>query len=147
MSGGILASLLPGINSILSIRDSIGASKQPVYFLNRTWFTDGTFTVQSTDISGSAKDVLTQMLPSPQIVTLTQEIKAREGGTVKNGDIMLKMISQESFNEAALDGSSSANNVENLFIVGVKVYQVVKVTQEYVTWNLVLKELTNQTRY
>ena len=148
MSGnGLIATLLPNVDAILGVRDSIGAVIQPTYFLTRTWYTDTTYTTQSTSKAGFAKDVTVQMLPSPQIVDLKQQIKTKSGGVVKNGDIMLKGVSRNSFNESALDGSSSAKNIEKLYVVGVKVYQVVDITEKYVTWNIVLKELTNQTRY
>lgn len=146
-NGNLIASLLPNVDAILGVRDSIGAVIQPTYFLTRTWYTSSAYSTQSVDKSGFAKDVTVQMLPSPQIVDLAQDIKTKAGGVVKNGDIMLKGVSRNSFNEAALDGSSPAKNVEKLYVVGVKVYQVVKVTEKYVTWNIVLKELTNQTRY
>lgn len=144
---GLIETLLPITDAILGVRDSIGAVIRPVYFVTRTWYKDQNHTIQSNDKSGFAQDVTAQMLPSPQIVDLTQEIRAREGGVVKNGDIMLKSVSRNSFNESQLDGSSSSKSVEKLFMVGVKMYQVVKVTEKYVTWNVVLKELTNQTRY
>lgn len=146
-NGNLIASLLPNVDAILGVRDSIGAVIRPVYFLTRTWYTTSTFQTQSTDVGGFAKDVVEQLLPSPQIVDLTQDIKVKAGGVVKNGDIILKGVSRNSFNESDLDGTSPANNVECLYIVGAKVYQVVKVTEKYVTWNIVLKELTNQTRY
>lgn len=145
---GLIEALLPVTNSILGIRDSIGAVIQPVYFLTRTWYTDGTFTSASTNAGeGVAKDNVKQMLPSPQIVQLKQDLRLKEGGMAKNGDIMLKMISRDSYHESDLDGSSTAGNVEQLYVVGVKVYQVISVTESYVTWNVTIRELTNQTRY
>lgn len=147
MSTGLINSLLPNVNTILGVRDSIGAVKQPVYFVKRTWYADANHTTPSSDLSGYAKDVTTQMLPSPLVVDFKQNLKAREGGMVKNGDIRLTGVSLFSFNESKLDGSSSEANVENLFKVGVKMYQVVDLSQDYVTWKITLKELTNQTIY
>lgn len=144
---GILDSLLPSVDSILGIRDSIGAVIRPVFFLTRTWYQDSDHTSQSSDISGYAKDVVVQMLPSPKVVDITQEIRTREGGSVNNGDVMLNSVSRSKYRFEELDGSSSANNIEQLYVVGVKVYQVVKVTEQYLTWRIILKELTNQTRY
>jgi hypothetical protein len=144
---GIISSLLPNTNALLGIRDSIGATKEKVFFLQRTWYTDDTYATQSADISGVPKDVLTQVLPTPNIVDLSQNINLREGGVVKQGDIILKAVSKQSFTESQLDGSSTAANIENLFLVGQKVYQVINVTENYVTWKIQLRELTNQTRY
>jgi len=148
MSNALINSLLPNINSILGVRDSIGAIIQDVSFIKRTWYTDNTYATPAANISGiAAKDVVTQMLPTPQIVNLSQNLNLKEGGTIKQGDIILKNVSKQSFVEANLDGSSNAANVENLYLVGQKVYQVINLVERYVTWDVQLRELTNQTRY
>lgn len=136
------------IDAILGIRDLIGAVIHPVFLVTRTWYTDGTFTVQSTQIGqGSAKDVEVQLLPSPQIVDYTQAINLPAGGAVKGGDIILKMISRTTYLETDLDGSSSSDNVEKLYRVGARIYQVISITESYVTWNVQLRELSQQARY
>lgn len=147
MSEGIIDSLLPSVDSILGIRDSIGAVIKPTFFLTRTWYTDATYRTLSNGIEGFPKDVIVKLLPSPKITEITQDIKAREGGAVKNGDIMLDSVSRSKFKESDLDGSSPSTNIEKLYVVGDKIYQVVKVAEKYLTWRIVLKELTNQTRY
>lgn len=148
MSNTEINSLLPNIDAVLAIRDSIGINKQPVYFLTRVWWTDDTYTTQSDQIGdGVPKDTLSRMVPSPRIVDLSQSLNLREGGVVKQGDIILRDVSKNTYSESQLDGSSQALNVEKLFLVGVKVYQVISLTEGYVTWKIQLRELTNQTRY
>jgi hypothetical protein len=147
MSQGLIASLLPNVNTILGVRDSIGAVKLPVNFVTRTWYTDTTYAAQSTDIMGFAKDVVVQMFPSPNVIEFKQDLKLKSGGMVKAGDILLKAISLSSFTMDQLDGTSPASNIEKLFKVGSKMYQVVQLTQDYLTWNLMLREMTNQTIY
>jgi hypothetical protein len=145
---GVIASLLPAIDSILGVRDQIGAVIKPVYLVTRTWYTDVGYTTPASQIGeGYAKDVQVQMLPSPGLKNFAQDIRLREGGSVKSGDIILTSVSKNSYTEAQLDGSSALPNVEKLYLVGAKLYQVINVAEKYVTWDVQLRELTNQTRY
>lgn len=140
MPTGVIDSLLPAIDSILGVRDQIGAVIQPVYLVTRTW--SGT---QVGD--GAATDTEAQLLPSPGLKNFAQDIRLREGGAVKQSDIILTNVSKNSYTEAQLDGSSTGQNVEKFYRVGAKLYQVINVTEKYVTWDVQLRELTNQTRY
>jgi len=140
MSKGIIDSLLPAVDSILGVRDAIGAVIDPIYFVTRTW--DG-----ETMGEGAAIDTLEQMLPSPGLKDYSQSLQIKEGGAVKQGDIFLINVSRNKYSEADLDGSSSGVNVEQLYLVGDKLYQVISIKKKYVTWDVQLRELTNQRRY
>lgn len=145
---GLIDSLLPVTDSILGVRDSIGAVIKPVYFLTRTWFSDSGLTTPATSPEGYAKDsTLVQMLPSPKIKDFSQDIRLKEGGSVKAGDIILSSISRNKYAEADLDGTTTAENIEKFYVVGVKLYQVINVKESYLTFSVQLRELTNQTRY
>ena len=144
---GIDSAILKGIDSILGIRDSVGAVIQPVYFVTRTWFENLELSKVATQPEGFAKDSVTQLLPSPGLKEYSQDIRLREGGTVKAGDIILKGISKNKFKESDLDGSSSSANIQKFYLIGVKLYQVINVTQKHVTFSVQVRELSNQTRY
>jgi hypothetical protein len=137
---GIVDAMLPASDAILSIRDNIGAIIHIVSFVTRTW--SGVEVGQ-----GTAKDVVVQMKPTPGIKSYDQDIRLKEGGSIKAGDIILKSVSRHLFKETDLDGSSPAQNIEKFFLVGAKLYQVISLTESYVTWNVQLRELTNQARY
>jgi hypothetical protein len=143
----IIDSLLPCVDDILGVRDCIGAVIKPVFFLTRTWFSDEAKTIPALAPEGFASEVVVQMLPSPAMKDYSQDVRLREGGSVKAGDIILKDISKSKYAEANLDGSSPSANVEKLFLVGTKVYQVINVTEQYVTFSVQLRQLSNQTRY
>lgn len=144
---GIIDSLLPEIDCILGIRDSIGAVIKPVYFLTRTWYKDSGKTIAAGAPEGYAVDVVEQLIPSPSMKDFSQDIRLKEGGAVKAGDIILSGISRNKYVEADLDGSSAALNIEHFYVVGVKLYQVINVTESYLTFKVQLRELSNQTRY
>lgn len=137
---GLIDSLLPNVDTILSVRDSIGVVIKPVFFVTRTWS-------GARMGDGTATDVEVQMLPSPRIIDLSTDLRIREGGAVQSGDIFLDNVSRNLFVESALDGSSSAPNVEKLYRVGANIYQVINVVEKYVTWKIQLRQLSNQTRY
>lgn len=140
MSTGIIDSMLPCADSILGIRDSIGATIKLVYLVTRTWS-------GAIPGDGTAVDTEVQMLPSPGIQDLSQDLRIKEGGAVKAGDIFLRNVSRNSYTETQLDGSSASANIEKFYRVGDKLYQVISVTESYLTWKIQLRQMSNQTRY
>lgn len=148
MSGGIIDGLLEVTDDILSVRDEVGAVIDPVFLVLRTWYTDMLRTVPAARVGdGYAKDTETQMLPSPGLKNYSQDVRLREGGAVKAGDIILTNVSRQSQSEATLDGSTGTPNTERFYRVGGKLYQVINITKKYVTFDVQLRELTNQRRY
>lgn len=144
---GIVSALLPCVDSILGVRDSIGAIIEPVSILTRTWYSDSGLTVAATQPEGYAKDSVSQVLPSPGMKQFSQDIRLREGGAVKAGDIILMGVSKNKYRETDLDGSTPDQNIEKFFLIGSKIYQVINVTEKYVTFDVQVRELSNQTRY
>lgn len=144
---GLIDDLKESIDDILAVRDDIGAVLQPVFFVTRTWYTDAELTTQATEIGGYAADVEVRMRPSPGIKEFAHDLRLREGGMIKQGDILLTNISGNKFDLEDLNGSSPAANVEKLFRVGDSIYQPIMPHQKYVTWDLQLRRLSNQTRY
>lgn len=138
---GIVDDILESVDDILGIRDDIGAVKKPVHFVKRVW--DG----QKPGV-GSATDTLTQMLPSPWVVEYKLTPRTKEAGRIEAGDVALKTISKQSYpTKDLLDGTSNAGNVENLYDVGGKLYRVIDCVEDYVTWYVLLRPMSQQKRY
>lgn len=144
---GIIQGMLKGIDGVLGARDAVGAVIQPIFLLTRTWYVDAELTTAAGQPEGFAKDSAVQVLPSPGMKQFSQDIRLREGGSIKAGDIILTDISKNRYKESDLDGSTSAENIQILFKIGVKIYQVINVTQSYVTFSVQVRELTNQENY
>ena len=127
------------VDSILAIRDQIGAALKPVYFVTRTW--------SGTELGdGTATIARVQMLPSPRVVEFKHDLKLVEGGFVKAGDVLLKMISKNKYTaESQLDGTSTVANVEKLYEVGGILYRVINVQEKHVTWSVLLRRISGQT--
>jgi hypothetical protein len=132
----IVSDLLGDVDSILSVRDQIGAALKPVYLVTRTW--------SGSELGeGTASVTKTQMLPSPRVVEFKHDLRLVEGGFVKAGDILLKMVSKQSYaTESLLDGTSNVANVEKLYEVGGILYRPINVREKHVTWTVLLRRLS-----
>lgn len=142
---GIIDSLLPAVDSILGVRDKVGAVIKPVSLVTRTWYDDASYTTLATTVGGYARDEVVRMIPSPGLKDFAQDIRLREGGAIQQGDIVLSNVSKHSYAKADLDGSSPSQNVEKLFKVGDDFYQSINVREKYLTWDVQIRKLTNQT--
>jgi hypothetical protein len=133
--------LRDGLNDILGVRDDIGAALKEVYLVTRTW--------SGLSIgAGTATETSVRMLPSPRVVEFTDDLRIREGGVVKQGDLLLKQVSQQTYPTIDLvDGTSEAKNVEKLYDVGGKLFRVVSVTTKHLTWRVLLRPLSSQKRF
>lgn len=134
----ILNGLRANINSILSLRDSLGVQKGLVYLITRSW--------SGNEIGeGESHDLKVQMLPTPYVYILTADSKIPEGGLIKRGDIILRQISMQTYpTEDLIDGTSQDPTVEKLYEVDGVLYRVIEVTKKHVTWKVILRRLSQQ---
>lgn len=131
---GLLTDLTAIADSILGIRDTIGAVIEPVYIVVRTW-------TGAQPGDGTSSDVTTQLLPSPQLANLVNTSKPGSAGTVENASIMLKGISKQSYaTKDTVDLTSTLANVEKFYKLRGRLYNVTSVEESYITWNVRIKE-------
>lgn len=134
---GVIDSLLPNVDSILGLRDDLGVALKQVKFVTRTWS-------GAEPGDGEYKDSFKEMKPSPRVVEFKTDLRIREGGFVKAGDIMLKMISKASFSEKDLDGTSEDPRIEKFYEVGGVFYRVINVHEKHVVWSVLLRPIANK---
>jgi len=137
---GIVDDILSVTNDILGLRDDLGAIKHPIYILTRVWS-------GSERGSGTPSDSVTQLLPTPYLVDLSHNMNLREGGTLKQGDLLLKMISKKTYQESQIDCSTGDSLTEKWYYVKGLLYEVVSVTEEYVYFNVQVRKATKQNIY
>lgn len=126
------------VNPILGIRDDLGAVKASVYLIARTW-------TGTEPGDGRFIDTETQVLPSPNIVMFMDDYRIKEGGAVQQGDIKLKWISKQSFpDRTMIDCSVESQNVERFYRVGNYLYRLIQVEEKLLSWNVLLRRLSNQ---
>jgi hypothetical protein len=135
---GLVDDLRAISGDLYGVRDTIGANKELTYLVTRTW----TGTVPG---DGTYSDVTTQVLPSPAISELRSSWKAREAGLDESGDTMLKGIAMQQYpTRDTIDCTSSAGNIEKFYKIANKLYSVVDVTEEYISWTVRIRKVSHQ---
>ena len=130
------ASLGKCIDSILSVRECIGAQLADVSFVTRTWagerVGDGTF-----------KDVETAMHPLPQIKDYSHNIRVTEASAIKQGDLLLVGISRNQYpDENMLRTDTGSATVEKFIKVGRHFYRTISVREKLVTWDIQVRKVS-----
>ena len=137
----IVSDILSCTDEILGLRDDLGAIKHLVYILTRTW--------SGTELgNGTATDSIEQILPTPYLVDYSHSLKIREGGKIKEGDIVLKMLSKQTYtDENMIDCSVDNKTTEKYYYINGRLYTVISVTSDYVYWNVHIRKAAKQTTY
>jgi len=137
----IINDVLEITDSILGLRDEFGASKHKIYILSRHW---------SKRIGdGVPKDNIVALFPSPWIVDYSHSVRLSENGNIKQGDILLKHISKQSYtNVEVIDCSVDDDKTEERFYyIDGKLYNVISVTEDYVYWNVQVRKVAKHKVY
>lgn len=138
---GVVGALKEGLDEILGLRDSLGVALMPVYQVERTW-------TGEENGDGTASEVKTQILPSPRIVSMSDDSRVVTGGAVQLDDLMLKGISKSSYSTKNLiDGTTAAQNIQKFYEVDGALYSVTNVQEKHLTWNVQIRKLSNQKRF
>lgn len=137
MAKNLIDSLKSSINPILAVRDTLGAQKHDVFIVTRNW---GGETVGE----GDATDSKSLVLPSPNIVDLSHNLRVKEGGQIRQGDIMLKMISKQTFpDKDQISGENLEDNEEFFYMFDDTLYRVVSTTEDHLWWNVQVRPLNS----
>lgn len=132
---GIITDLTAVADSLIGIRDDIGAAIHQVYFLTRTW--SGT---QPGD--GTPTDVAVLMNPSPGVGDLSHKFAVAEPGRYKQGDLQLKMVSKQAYSsEDTIRLKSTSRNVEKFYRINSELYTVVHVKENYIYWTVHIRRI------
>lgn len=128
------------IDSVLSVRDCIGAALHPVEIMTRTWSGERPG-------DGTAKEKTEVIKPSPYIVDYSHNLRLTEGGSIRQGDIILKNISKNTYpKETSLDCSVDSPKVEKYYLINERLYTVIHVKENYLTWDVHLRKRSDETR-
>jgi len=112
-----------------------------VYILTRTWSGERIG-------AGDATDTKAQIDPNPYLKSYDHDLRIREGGNIKQGDVLAKFIPKEVYaNESEVDCSTSEANVEKFYYMNDRLYQVISVLDGYVYWNIHLRKSSKQDTY
>lgn len=129
------SSLAGCIDSVLSIRECMGAQLSDVHLITRTWsgerVGDGIFS-----------DEVVKMSPTPKIKDYSHDIRVSEAGAVKQGDLILVGISRNSYpDEKLLRTEVDSIKQEKMIKVGRHFYRTIHVREKLVTWDLHIRKI------
>lgn len=131
----IKASFGDCIDEILGIRDCIGAALAPVSIVTRTW--SGT-----RPGDGTLTDVTVLLTPTPMIKDYSHDIRLQQGGAYKQGDLILKGVSKNSYPlERTLRTDTGIKNVEKFIKVGSNFYRTINIKENLVTWDIQVRKV------
>ena len=135
---GLIDDLTAVANSILGIRDDVGAVIEPVFLVTRTW-------TGAEPGLGSYSDVVAQILPSPAVRNLATDFRAQSAGTKELSEIMLHGVSKQSYpTRDMIDCTCATANIERFYRVSGKIFNVTKVESSYITWNVRAREASHE---
>ncbi len=137
----LIDSLIPNLDDVLGVRDSIGAKLRDVFILTRSWsgknIGEGVFT-----------DKTEQIKPTPYIVDYSQSIALRDGGAIRSGDLIIKGISKHKYptmDKIDCRVDQSGLNVQKYYFINNMEYAVIQVKDDYVTWDIHVRKLSDET--
>lgn len=119
-----------------SVRDRIGANKDDVFRITRTWGqTVGDFT------NGNPVDTRQKITPSPRIVNLEHRSFVTPHGQTVEADILIKNLLISQFPEREeLDNPQKGGNIERFWQIGRFYYTTESIQRKQLTWDVVLKK-------
>lgn len=129
MSKSILPGIQKTLESALKIKDDLGIAIAQVHMLTRRW-------TGANIGDGDARDESVQMLPSPSIVDLSQDVRLTEAGAMKRGDLILKGIVKTKYTRDQLLMQPEATNVEGFYVINGTRYKPVHVKESLLTWSV-----------
>lgn len=128
------------VESALEARDDVGYLKSKVYFVLRTWSGERPG-------DGDCEEEKTQMLPTPYIVDLSHDVRIQPGGNIKQGDILLRHVSRSAYPlESDVNPIPELRNCECFYEVCDQLYQVISVKQNYATWDIQIRKISDERR-
>jgi hypothetical protein len=127
-------------DSILGIRAKLGADLHKIYIVTRKW--------SGKEIGdGNLEETSEEVIPTPGIKNYSQSLRIQEGGSIKQGDLIIHQISKNKYPlESDVDCSSDDSCVDKLYKVGSDYYRVINVVQYQLTWNVQIRRLSDQTK-
>lgn len=142
MSGCDLISSLKDecLDDILGIRDEIGAALAQVSIITRTW--------TGTQIGdGEYTDTVKEVLPTPGIKDYSHNVHVMQGGAIQQGDLLLRMISKNTFpTNNDVNCMSESPLTEKFYKVGDFHYRIISIIEKQLTWDIQVRRISDQTR-
>lgn len=138
---GLLDCVQDAVDCALECKDDLGLDLCDVSILTRTW--------SGEEVGrGRATDEVCKISPNPSVIEFNHDLRLKEGGAIKQGDILVKSISRGSYqDELEINCRTDENNVEKFYLICDKLYNVISVRKRIATWEVQVRRLSDQERY
>ena len=137
MSKNLRKNLLGCMDKILGVRENLGVQLADVSIITRTWsgkeVGEGSFTDSELIIS-----------PQPQIVDFGHDLRLNNSAAVRQGDLILKQISQNKFSRKQLSAITGLKNVEKFYKLNDDLYVQIHLRERLITWDVHIRKLSNR---
>ena len=121
------------VDCFTDLRDELGFGIADVFIVERQWrgerIGDGPFT-----------DKIEKM-PTPEIRDLSHDVRVSEAGAYKSGDLILRNISKDRFEEDELRTDTGVDNKEKFIKVGNHFYRTIHIKERLVTWEIHIRKV------
>lgn len=124
-----------GLDCILGIRDDIGVGLGPVCLVTRTWSGERVG-------DGSYTEVITKMLPTPEIKDFSHDVRVSDAGAIKSGDLILKTIDKNRFSEDELRTDTGEEKIEKFIKVKTHRYRTIHIKEKVFFWDVHIRKVS-----
>lgn len=129
------------VECALEAKEDLGLEISKVSFLTREWEGESVG-------RGRAYDTVEPIKPNPTVIEYKHDFRIKEGGWVKNGDVLVKSILRKNYpEENMVNGYSPNDRTEKFFLIDDKIYNVISVEKKIATWEVLCRRTSDQERY
>ena len=90
---------------------------------------------------GQPSDSLDLFSPQPRLSKIKLRWGIREGGTVKQGDLLVKLLTKATYpNESQINAASDDELEEIYYYVNGDLYEVIEVDEKLLYWNVTIRK-------
>lgn len=149
MDCDLTENLADAIDCALQVRDDLGLQIHNVHIITRTKAVADS-ELEGFGPEGTIRDTKVQIFPTPKIVDYSHSLRTREGGGVRQGDLVLKQISKSKYSRADIDCTKTpeqGDNIEKYYYINEELYTVISVTEKTMWWNVQVRKHISQGTY
>jgi len=126
------------VDSALKTIEGLEIYKTKVYLLTRTWL--------ARKGRGNPVDVITKIDPNPYISDYSHSQRIREGGSIKQGDLIIKYLPFNIFPlESDVNNKTGSDLIEKYYVLDNELYEVISIVKGYAYWNVQIRK-TNKNK-
>ncbi len=133
----LLDDVAKDVQGALETIESLDIYKSKVYLLTRTW--------KERKGRGKPTDELTKVDPNPFISDYSHSLRLKEGGNIKQGDLIIKYLPKNLFpDENSVNLISNDEKIEKFYVLEKELYETVSIIKGYAYWNVQIRKTSKK---